>query len=109
MLLLVLVPERSTARKSIPASPPGFIVPEKLKLPPMLAAVLWSKLGVTAPFFALVERMHQTWSVFTFTPPIKRLPVESTSGVPHWGELGMKIGSSQLTPPSMERLNCLPP
>ena len=25
--------------------------------PPRLTAVLWSKLGVTAPFFALVERI----------------------------------------------------
>ena len=68
--------------------------------------MLWSKVGVTAPFFALVERMHQNW-LRASPPPIKRLPFESTSGVPHWGELGILIGFIQVTPPSVERLNCL--
>ena len=75
---------------------------------PRLTAVLWSKVGVTAPFFALVERTHQIWSVLRFTPPRKRLPFESTSSVPQAGELGMLIGFIQVTPPSVERLNCRP-
>ena len=73
--------------------------------PPILTDVLWSNVGVTAPFFALVERMHQNWVKEVVTPPKKRLPFESTSGVPHWGICGMLIGFIQVDPPSVERLN----
>ena len=62
---------------------------------------------MTAPFFALVERRHQNWVKEVVTPPKKRMPFESTSGVPHWGALGMVIGFIQVNPPSVERLNSL--
>src|SRR6266702_7173321 len=105
MLLLVPVPERSTARKSCPASPPGLIVSSNSKLPPRLTWVTRSKVGVTPPFCALLERIHQN-GLLKFAPPIKRLPLVSTSSVPHTGELGILIGLIQVTPPSVERLNC---
>src|SRR5437667_6816386 len=108
MLLLVPVPERSTARKSCPASPPGLIVSSNSKLPPRLTWVTRSKVGVTPPFCALLERIHQN-GLPKFAPPIKRLPFVSTSSVPHTGELGILIGFIQVTPPSVERLNCPPP
>src|SRR6266568_1931165 len=108
MLLLVTVPERSTARKTCPAIPSGFIDPPKIMRPPRLTVVTWSKVGVTPPFCALDERTHQIWPVVRFTAPIKRLPLLSTSSVPHWGELGIKIGLIQVTPPSVDRLNAPP-
>src|SRR5215510_14466434 len=43
------------------------------------------------------------------TPPMKRLPFESTSSVPHVGLFGMLIGSIQVNPLFVERVNCLPP
>src|SRR4051812_33849644 len=109
MLSLVLVPERSIARNICPTSPSGLIGRLKPTLPPRSTCVLRSKDGVTAPFFALVERMHQNTFVLTLNPPIKRLPFEATSRVPHCGEFGMLTGFNQVTPPSMERENCLPP
>src|SRR4029453_10207146 len=102
MLLFVLVPERSTARKTWPTSPSGLIGSLKTMSPPRLTAVLRSKVGTTVPFFALVERTHQIPPVFKFTPPIKTLPSESTSNVPHAGELGMLMGSIQINPPLMD-------
>src|SRR6266446_1922989 len=109
MLLLVLVPERSTARKTWPTNPSGLIGSLTTMSPPRFTAVLWSKVGTTAPFFASVERTDQIPLVFRFTPPIKRLPSESTSNVPHAGEFGILIGSSHVDPPLMDRVNCLPP
>src|SRR6476646_9046251 len=108
MLLFVPVPERSTARKTCPSNPSGLINSLIPTSPPILTAVLRSKLGMAAGFFALVERMHQNWFVSGLTPPRKRLPVVSTSSVPQTGVLGMKTGSSQFAPPSTERENCLP-
>src|SRR5579864_9206796 len=107
MLLLVPVPERSTARNICPASPPGFIKSPKSMLPPRLTLVTWSKVGVTPPFCALDERMHQNW-LPPSPAPIKRLPFVSTSSVPHWGSLGILIPFIQVTPPSVDRLNSPP-
>src|SRR5215470_8068062 len=104
MLLLVGPPERSTARKIWPARPPGFTVPPKTRLPPMLTVVIWSKLGVTPGFCALLERMHQKLLPES-PPPMKRLPLLATSSVPHWGLLGILIGLCQVAPPSVDRLN----
>src|SRR4029453_19663771 len=108
MLLLVAVPDRSTARKICPASPPGLIGAPNHTLPPRLTAVTRSKVGVTPPFCALLERTHQNW-LPKFPPPIKRFPFVSTSSVPHTGDWGILIGFIQVVPPSVERLNCLPP
>ena len=91
------------------ANPPGFIVPPEVRSPPRFTATFWSKVGVTAPFFALDERIHRIGGLVLAVPTIKRLPLVSTSGVPHMGELGMLIGFIQVTPPSVERLNCRPP
>src|SRR5881397_2382138 len=104
MLLLVGPPERSTARKIWPTSPPGLTVPPKITLPPMLTVVTWSKVGVTAGFCALLERTHQKL-LPSSPPPMKRLPLEATSSVPQTGPFGILIGLCQVTPPSMERLN----
>src|SRR5450432_2103339 len=109
MLLFVLVPERSIFRKACPASPSGFIALPKAISPPRLTAVLWSNVGVTAAFFALVERTHHIWPLLRFSPPMKRLPVESTSSVPQAGVWGMLTGFNQVKPPSVERLNWRPP
>src|SRR4029434_6343157 len=109
MLLFALVPERSTVRKIWPTNPSGLIGSLKTMSPPRFTAVLRSKVGTTAPFFAFVERAHQIWPVVKFTPPIKRLPSESTSNVPHAGELGILMGSNQVDPPLVDRVNCLPP
>src|SRR6266516_5301770 len=38
-------------------------------------------------------------------PPTKRLPLVSTSSVPHTTELGILRGLCQVIPPSVERLN----
>src|ERR1051326_4830781 len=98
--------------KICPTRPTGLIawaLVRSTTRPPMFTAVTRSKLGVAAPFFALLERSDQIWPLFAFTPPIKRLPSASTSGVPHFGEFGRKIGFIQVDPPSIERLNCLPP
>src|SRR6266480_3324977 len=100
MLLFVDPPERSTARKICPASPPGLTVPPKIKLPPILTVAIWSKVGVTFGFCALVERIHQKLLPLS-PPPINRLPLEATSSVPHWGELGILIGLCHVAPPSV--------
>src|SRR5438046_8264106 len=108
MLVFVAVPDRATARKIWPDSPPGLIAPPKRTLPPRLTEVTWSKVGVTPPFWALLERTHQ--NLFPMLPPpIKRLPLVSTSSVPQTGELGTLIGFIQVTPPSVERLKSPPP
>src|ERR1043166_5567089 len=104
MLLLVAPPERSTARKICPESPPGLTVPPKTKLPPMLIVAIWSKVGVTPGSCALVDRMHQKLLPES-PPPTKRLPLLATSSVPHWGAFGMLIGVCHVAPPSVERLN----
>src|SRR5882724_3646737 len=105
MLLFVAVPERSTARKIWPASPPGLIAAPNNRLPPRLTVVTWSKVGVTFGFCALLERTHQNWLLNACPPPINRLPLVATSRVPHWGTLGMLIGVCHGAPPSVERLN----
>src|SRR6476646_11049697 len=105
MLSLVLVPERSAARKTCPTNPSGLIGSPKTILPPRFTAVLRSKAGTTPPFFAFVERTHQILLVVKFTPPIKRLPTESTSNVPHAGEFGILIGFIHVNPPSVDRVN----
>ena len=38
---------------------------------------------------------------------MKRFPFESTSSVPHAGEFGTLVGFIQVSPPLIERLNCL--
>src|SRR5437870_1943269 len=106
MLLLVGPPERSTARNDIPSSPAGLI-PPKPRLPPMSTEVFWSKVGVWPPNCALLERTQLKSP--NPSPPIKRLPLVSTSSVPSVGELGITIGVCQVTPPSVERWNCTPP
>ena len=65
-----------------PASPPGFTVPPKTRLPPMLTVVIWSNVGVTAGFCALLDRMHQKLLPES-PPPMKRFPLLATSSVPH--------------------------
>ena len=92
-----------------PTNPSGLIGSPKTMSPPRFTAVLRSKVGTTPPFFAFMERTHQIRPVFKFRPPIKRLPTESTSKVPHAGEFGMLIGFIQVAPPSVDRVNCLPP
>src|SRR6476646_6786735 len=109
MLSFVGPPERSTTRKLCPASPPGLIAPRKTRLPPRFTCVVWSNVGVTSGFCALLERMHQNGLVKLAAPPIKRLPFVSTSSVPQTGEFGRKIGLIHVAPLSVERLNCLPP
>src|SRR6266511_3800931 len=104
MLLFVGPPERSTARKICPASPPGLIAAPNNKLPPRLTVVTWSKVGVTFGFCALLERMHQKL-LPSSPPPMNKLPFEATSSVPQTGLLGILIGLCQVTPPSVERLN----
>ena len=83
----MLVPERSTARNTCPANPSGFIDAARNYAAAEVDCSTWSKVGVTAPFFALVERMHQNW-LPALPPPIKRLPFESTSSVPQYGRVG---------------------
>src|SRR5580765_1694374 len=90
--------------KICPANPPGLTAPPKTRLPPMFTVVTWSKVGVTAGFCALLERIHQKLLPLS-PPPMNRLPFKATSSVPHWGELGMLIGLGQVAPPSVERLN----
>ena len=85
-----------------------MMVSPKIRLPPRSTEAVWSKVGVTPPFCALLERIHQN-GLLKFAPPIKRLPFVSTSSVPHTGELGILIGFIQVTPPSVDRLNCPPP
>src|SRR4051812_36356409 len=77
--------------------------------PPRFTAVLRSNVGTTPAFFAFVERTHQIALVVKFTPPMKRLPAESTSNVPHAGEFGISVGFIHVDPPSVDRVNCLPP
>src|SRR5437764_4583817 len=107
MLLLVAVPERSTARKIWPANPPGLIAAPNNTLPPRLTETFWSKVGVTAGFCALLDRTQKN-ELPKSPPPMKRLPLVSTSSVPHTGWLGMAIGFIHVIPPSVERLNCVP-
>src|SRR5205814_6913700 len=89
-------------------NPSGLIDSPETMLPPRFTGVLWSKVGIAPPFFAFVERTHQIWLVARFTPPINRLPLESTSNVPHAGELGILIGSIQVNPWLVDLLNCRP-
>src|SRR5436190_811466 len=107
MLLLVAVPERSTARKIWPANPPGLIAAPNNTLPPRLTETFWSKVGVTFPFCALLDRTQKN-ELPKSPPPMKRLPLVSTSGVPHTGVLGILIGFIQVTPLSVDRLNWPP-
>src|SRR5919108_2789373 len=106
MLLLVGPPDLSIARNNIPSSPAGLIPPKPRK-PPMLTEVTWSKVGVWPPNCALLERTQL--KSLNPSPPIKRLPLVSTSSVPSVGDCGMVIGACQVTPPSVERWNCTPP
>src|SRR6184192_1012076 len=106
MLLLVAVPERSMARNNCPSSPAGLIPPLP-RLPPMLTGVTWSKVGVWPPICALLERTQL--KLLDPSPPIKRLPLVSTSSVPKSVPLGTTIGVCQVTPPSVERWNSTPP
>src|SRR4051812_28796656 len=76
--------------------------------PPRLICVTTSKVGVTAASRASLERNDHVWLLSKLMPAMKRFPFESTSGIPHAGELGRKIGPIQLTPPSVDRLNCRP-
>src|SRR5215217_3631219 len=105
MLLLVAVPDRSTARNTIPSSPAGLIPPLPMK-PPMLTEVLRSNVGVWLPIWALLER---TQKKVLPSPPIKRLPFVSTSSVPYMGAWGIVMGFCHVTPPLVERWNCTPP
>src|SRR6266513_1816731 len=110
MLLFVTLPERSAARKICPTSPSGFIASLAMMFaPPRLTFTTRSKVGVNPAFRALLERRDQTWPLFKLTPPMKRFPFASTSGVPQAGEFGRKIGFIQMEPPLIDRLNCLPP
>src|ERR1043166_9038588 len=102
MLLLVAVPEWSIARKVCPTSP-AELIPPNTSAPPRSTAVTRSKVGVTLPFCALLDRAHQ--NPFEPSPPTKTLPLLSTSSVPNWGELGIPTGVVQVTPPSVDRLN----
>src|SRR5213079_472338 len=106
MLLLVAPPERSIARNTCPQSPTPFIPPWIMK-PPMLTWVLRSKVGVWPPICALLERTQE--KLLNPSPPIKRLPLVSTSSVPKSVPLGTTIGACQVTPPSVERWNSTPP
>src|SRR6266850_5816914 len=105
MLLLVAVPDRSTARNTIPSSPAGLIPPLPMK-PPMLTEVLRSNVGIWPPIWALLER---TQKKVLPSPPIKRLPFVSTSSVPYTGACGIVMGVCHVTPPLVERWNCTPP
>src|SRR3954452_22576396 len=91
-LSFVVVPDRSAARKTWPTNPSGLIGSPKTISPPRFTAVLRSNVGTTPALFAFVERTHQIALVVKFTPPMKRLPAESTSNVPHAGEFGLLIG-----------------
>src|SRR6266511_6367235 len=102
MLLFVGPPERSTARNTWPVSPTGLIDPPT-RLPPILTVVIWSKVGVTAGFCALLDRIHQKL-LPPLPAPIKRLPLLATSSVPYLGELGILIGFCQVTPSLVDRL-----
>src|SRR5205823_185445 len=106
-LLLVGLPDRSIARNNIRSRPPGFIPPLPVE-PPMLTAVIRSKVGVWPPNCALLERSQYNVEPLN-QPPTKRLPFVATSSVPYTGPLGILIGACQVTPPSVERWNCTPP
>src|SRR5437868_15552231 len=104
MLLFVAVPDRSTARKICPASPPGLIAAPNNRLPPRLTVVTWSKDGVTFGSFVLLERTHQ--NPLPGSPaPIKRSPLRATSSVPHFRGLGMISCGRHVIPPSGVRTN----
>src|SRR5438552_7073425 len=106
MLLLVAVPERLIARNNCPSSPAGLIPPLPRK-PPMLTGVTRSKVGVCPPNCALLERTQL--KLLDPSPPIKRLPLVSTSSVPKSVPSGTMTGACQVTPPSVDRWNCTPP
>src|SRR5437773_4876420 len=106
MLLLVAVTERSIARNNCPSSPAGLIPPEP-RLPPMLTEVVRSKVGIWPPFCALLERTQL--KLLNPSPPIKRLPLVSTSSVPRSVPPGTTMGACQVTPPLVERWNSTPP
>src|SRR6266480_7362746 len=103
MLLFVVVPERSTAMNVCPQSPIPFI-PPWIRKPPRLTRVFWSNVGVTPPFCALDERRHLNWPLKS-DPPMKRLPLVSTSSAPVSVSFGTLIGLIQVSPPSVERVN----
>src|SRR4029077_12561719 len=105
MLLLVGPPERSIARNNIPSKPAGFIPPPFRSPPILMFWVTRSKVGVWPPICALLERTQE--KVFP-SPPIKRLPLVSTSSVPSVGPLGIMIGACQVIPPSIDRWNWTP-
>ncbi len=50
--------------------------------------------------------IHQNGLLKLLAPPIKRFPLAATSSVPHTGEFGILSGVCQVTPPSVDRLNC---
>src|SRR5262249_34834924 len=105
MLLLVGPPERSIARNNCPSSPAGLIPPLPMK-PPMLTEVTRSKVGVWPPICALLERTQL--KLLDPSPPIKRLPLVSTSSVPKSVPPGTTMGVCQVTPPLVEGWNCTP-
>src|SRR6476469_9927362 len=100
LLLVVGLPDLSIARNNIPSSPAGLIPPLDRVPPILMFCVTWSKVGVWPPFCALLERTQV--KVFP-SPPIKRLPLVSTSSVPSVGALGIMIGACQVIPPSVDR------
>src|SRR3954466_10756814 len=107
MLFPVTVPDRSTARKIWPTKPTPLIA-SLIKSGGSGTSVTRSKVGVMVAFLASLERTHQVLPKSALIPPMKRLPALSTSSVPNDGELGIKIGSIQLNPPSVERLKRRP-
>src|SRR6266446_5926786 len=106
MLLLVDPPERSIARNNCPSSP-ARLIPPLPREPPMLTWVTRSKVGVWPPICALLERTQL--KLLNPSPPIKRLPLVSTSSVPKSVPPGTTIGDCQVTPPLVERWNSTPP
>src|SRR5437867_11616101 len=105
MLLLVEPQERSIASNNCPSSSAGFIPPPDRSPPILMFWVTWSKLGVGFPICALLERTQD--KVFP-SPPIKRLPLVSTSSVPPVGPVGILIGACQVIPPSVQRWTWTP-
>src|SRR6476620_10094174 len=107
MLLLVALPERSTARKTWPARPSGLTAPGYSRPPPRLTAVFRSKEGVWPAICALLERTQRN-PVPPVQPPTKTLPLVSTSRVPYMGPFGILTGDCQVVPPFVERWNPTP-
>src|SRR5262245_39310471 len=101
------MPERPLARKICLANAPGLIVAPSSTLPPRLTETFWSNVGVTCPFCSLLERTQKN-ELPKSPPPMNKLPFVSTSRVPHTGESGILTELIQVTPPSVDRLNCPP-